>query len=311
MDTGDWLLTDKQSQALWTLLNEIDAQPLPSDSALPAIVPVARDLPLPLSFAQQRLWFLAQLDACASAAYLMPGRLRLQGPLDEVALARALDRIVARHEVLRTSLVQQPDGSVVQIIAADDVGLPLRMQDLSALPDPRDEAQRLAEEEFRTPFDLAHAPLLRAVLLKLAAHDHILLLTMHHIVSDGWSMGVLVNEFSTLYAAFSTGLPDPLPALPIQYADFAAWQHRWISGALLQRQLEFWRAHLLGAPALLELPTDRPRPPVQDYAGASLDFALEPALSAQLKALAQRHGCTLFMTLLAAWATLLARLAGQ
>ncbi|MBW8849057.1 MAG: AMP-binding protein, partial [Burkholderiales bacterium] len=161
------------------------------------------------------------------------------------------------------------------------------------------------------PFDLAQAPLIRAVLLKLAAQDHILLLSMHHIVSDGWSMGVLVNEFSTLYAAFSTGLPDPLPALPIQYADFAAWQHRWISGALLQRQLEFWRAHLLGAPALLELPTDRPRPPVQDHAGATLDFALEPALSAQLKALAQRHGCTLFMTLLAAWATLLARLTGQ
>ncbi|MBW8849061.1 MAG: AMP-binding protein, partial [Burkholderiales bacterium] len=146
---------------------------------------------------------------------------------------------------------------------------------------------------------------------KLAAQDHILLLTMHHIVSDGWSMGVLVNEFSALYTAFSTGLPDPLPALPIQYADFAAWQHRWISGALLQRQLEFWRAHLHSAPALLELPTDRPRPPVQDHAGASLDFALSPALSAQLKALAQRHGCTLFMTLLAAWATLLARLAGQ
>ncbi|MBW8843397.1 MAG: AMP-binding protein, partial [Burkholderiales bacterium] len=267
--------------------------------------------PPPLSFAQQRLWFLAQLDTRASAAYLMAGSLRLQGRLDEAALARALDRIVARHEVLRTSLIQRPDGSVVQLIVAADVGLPLRVLDLSALPDPQAQAQRLAEEEACTPFDLAQAPLIRAVLLKLAAQDHILLLTMHHIASDGWSMGVLVNEFSALYAAFSTGLPDPLPALPIQYADFAAWQHRWIPGALLQRQLEFWRAHLHGAPALLELPTDRPRPPVQDYAGASLDFALEPALSAQLKALAQRHGCTLFMTLLAAWATLLARLAGQ
>ncbi|MBW8848862.1 MAG: AMP-binding protein, partial [Burkholderiales bacterium] len=282
-----------------------------SASTLPAIVPVARDLPLPLSFAQQRLWFLAQLDARASAAYLIPTGVRLTGSLDELALRLALDRIVARHEILRTSLVQQPDGRVVQLIAAADVGLPLRVLDLSALPDPQAQAQRRAEDEFRTPFDLAQAPLIRVVLVRLAAHDHIMLLTMHHIVSDGWSMSVLVNEFSALYAAFSTGLPDPLPALPIQYADFAAWQHRWISGALLQRQLEFWRAHLHGAPALLELPTDRPRPPVQDYAGAALDFALSPALSAQIKALAQRHGCTLFMTMLAAWATLLARLAGQ
>ncbi|MBW8893938.1 MAG: hypothetical protein JF617_18230, partial [Burkholderiales bacterium] len=165
--------------------------------------------PPPLSFAQQRLWFLAQLDTRASAAYLMAGSLRLQGRLDEAALARALDRIVARHEVLRTSLIQRPDGSVVQLIVAADVGLPLRVLDLSALPDPQAQAQRLAEEEACTPFDLAQAPLIRAVLLKLAAQDHILLLTMHHIASDGWSMGVLVNEFSALYAAFSTGLPDP------------------------------------------------------------------------------------------------------
>ncbi|MBW8849117.1 MAG: non-ribosomal peptide synthetase, partial [Burkholderiales bacterium] len=273
-------------------------------------VPVARDLPLPLSFAQQRLWFLAQLDARASAAYLMPTGVRLVGSLDESALRQALNRIVTRHEALRTRFVGV-QGSAVQEFAPPGLGLPLRVLDLSVLPDPQDQARRLAEEEACTPFDLAQAPLIRAVLLKLAAQDHILLLTMHHIISDGWSMGVLVNEFSALYAAFSTDLPDPLPALPIQYADFAAWQHRWVSGALLQRQLEFWRAHLHGAPALLELPTDRPRPPTQDYAGATLDFALSPALSAQLKALAHRHGCTLFMTLLAAWATLLARLAGQ
>jgi non-ribosomal peptide synthetase component F len=145
----------------------------------------------------------------------------------------------------------------------------------------------------------------------LADDDHALLVTMHHIVSDGWSMGVLINEFSALYAAFSQGQPDPLPALPIQYADYAVWQRRWITGDVLQRQLNFWRDHLTGAPALLELPTDRPRPVVQDYAGASLSFELDAELSANLKALSQRHSATLFMTLLASWAALLARLSGQ
>ncbi|MBW8849093.1 MAG: non-ribosomal peptide synthetase, partial [Burkholderiales bacterium] len=181
-----------------------------SASTLPAIVPIARDLPLPLSFAQQRLWFLAQLDARASAAYLIPTGVRLIGSLDESALRQALDRIVARHEALRTRFVAA-EGSAVQEFSPPGLGLPLRVLDLSTLPDPQDQAQRLAEEEACTPFDLAQAPLIRAVLLKLAAQDHILLLTMHHIVSDGWSMGVLVNEFSALYTAFSTGLPDPLP----------------------------------------------------------------------------------------------------
>jgi non-ribosomal peptide synthetase component F len=154
-------------------------------------------------------------------------------------------------------------------------------------------------------------PLIRGRLIRLAGDDHALLVTMHHIVSDGWSMGVLVNEFSALYAAFSQGQPDPLPALAIQYADYAVWQRRWITGEALQRQLDFWRHHLSGAPALLELPTDRPRSAVQDYAGATFDVALDEELTAGLKALSQRHGTTLFVTLLASWAALLARWSGQ
>jgi amino acid adenylation domain-containing protein len=281
-----------------------------SSSALPAIVPAARQGALPLSFAQQRLWFLAQLDARAAAAYAMPGGVRLRGALDIAALQAALNRIVARHEALRTSFVLGK-GEPVQVIAAPEVGLALTQVDLSGHAAPEAELERLAAEEAAAPFDLERGPLIRARLVRLAHDDHVLLVTMHHIVSDGWSMGVLINEFSALYAAFSQGRPDPLPPLDVQYPDYAMWQRRWITGTVLQRQLDFWRAHLEGAPALLELPTDRPRPPVQDYAGASVAFAFDNELSANLKALSQRHGSTLFMTLLASWAALLSRLSEQ
>ncbi|MBW8849128.1 MAG: non-ribosomal peptide synthetase, partial [Burkholderiales bacterium] len=272
--------------------------------------PASRDGALPLSFAQQRLWFIAQLDARAAAAYAIPGGVRLKGALDAAALRAALDRIVVRHEALRTSFVLV-DGDPVQVIAAPEVGLALTQVDLSGHAAPEAELERLAAEEAAAPFDLERGPLIRGRLVRLAHDDHVLLVTMHHIVSDGWSMGVLVNEFSALYAAFSQGRPDPLPPLPIQYADYAVWQRRWLAGGVLQRQLDFWRNHLSGAPALLELPTDWPRAPVQDYAGASVDFAFDAELSANLKALSQRHGSTLFMTLLAAWAALLSRLSGQ
>ncbi|MET3498385.1 amino acid adenylation domain-containing protein, partial [Variovorax boronicumulans] len=206
-------------------------------SDLPAVTPAGRGAPLPLSFAQQRLWFLEQLDEHARLAYLMPSGLRLVGPLDESALVRALDRILARHEVLRTCFVRQDDGSTAQVIATEDVGLPLLRVDLTASADPQAEARRHAQEEAATAFDLSRGPLIRARLLKLAEQEHVLLVTMHHIVSDGWSMGVLINEFSALYAAFSQGRPDPLPALPIQYADYAVWQRRWLAGDVLHRQL--------------------------------------------------------------------------
>jgi natural product biosynthesis luciferase-like monooxygenase protein/amino acid adenylation domain-containing protein len=281
-----------------------------SASALPAIVPASRQEALPLSFAQQRLWFLVQLDERAGAAYAIPGGVRLKGLLDVAALRAALNRMVARHETLRTCFASV-DGALVQVIAPPEVGVALTEVDLSQHSDSEAELERLADEEASAPFDLVHGPLVRARLIRLADEDHALLVTMHHIVSDGWSMGVLVNEFSALYAAYSQGQPDSLPPLAIQYADYAVWQRRWITGEVLQRQLDFWRDHLSGAPALLELPTDRPRPPVQDYAGASFGFELDAELTANLKALSQRHGTTLFMTLLASWAVLLARLSGQ
>ncbi len=279
-------------------------------SVLPPITHATRDEALPLSFAQQRLWFLAQLDERASAAYLIPAGVRLLGLLNVAALGSALDRIVARHEALRTRFASV-DGTAVQVIAKPDVGFALEHVDLSSQPQPQSHLEHLAAEEANAPFDLAHGPLIRGRLLRFAEHDHVLLVTMHHIVSDAWSMSVLIGELSTLYAAFSENRPDPLPALPIQYADYAAWQRRWIAGDVLQRQLDFWRKHLSGAPALLDLPTDHPRPPVQDYAGASLDFELDGDLSAALKHLSRRHGATLFMTFLASWAALLSRLSGQ
>ncbi|UXA57321.1 non-ribosomal peptide synthase/polyketide synthase [Xanthomonas prunicola] len=279
-------------------------------STLPAIVPAERGQPLPLSFAQQRLWFLAQLDAQADLAYLMPNGLRLRGRLDRHALRQALDRLVARHETLRTRIGLQQEEPV-QLIDAEDVGFPLREHDLSGHPDPETEVSRLAEHETGTPFDLARDTLARGQLLRLGEDEHVLLVTLHHLVADGWSMGVLVHELGTLYAAFAQGRPDPLPPLPIQYTDYSLWQRRWLEGPLLQRQLDFWRDHLQDAPALLELPTDRPRPARQDARGDTLACVLDAALSTALTALSQRHGTTVFMTLLAAWGVLLARLSGQ
>ncbi|PKV11643.1 non-ribosomal peptide synthetase [Xanthomonas prunicola] len=279
-------------------------------STLPAIVPTDRDQPLPLSFAQQRLWFLARLDAQAALAYLMPNGLRLRGRLDRHALRQALDRIVVRHETLRTRIVLHQDEPV-QLIDADGVGFPLREHDLSACPDPDAQARSLADQEAGTPFDLDNDCLVRGRLLRLADDDHVLLITLHHLICDGWSMGLLVRELSTLYAAFVQGQPEPLPPLPLQYADVAGWQRRWISGEILQRQRDVWVEHLHDAPALLELPTDRPRPPRQDHRGDAVGFAFDAELSAALKSLSQRHGTTVFMTLLAAWGVLLARLSGQ
>ncbi|KTF33203.1 non-ribosomal peptide synthetase, partial [Xanthomonas translucens] len=273
-------------------------------STLPAIVPADRSAPLPLSFAQQRLWFLARLDAQAALAYLMPNGLRLRGRLDRHALGKALDRIVARHETLRTRIALHQDEPV-QIIAADSVGFALREHDLSACSDPDAQARALADQEAGTPFDLDHDTLVRGRLLRLADDDHVLLITLHHLICDGWSMGLLVRELSTLYAAFAQGLPDPLPPLQLQYADVAVWQRRWLEGEVLQRQREVWVAHLHDAPALLELPTDRPRPPLQDHRGDTVGFAFDAELTAALKSLSQRHGTTVFMTLLAAWGVLL------
>ncbi|MCP2012795.1 non-ribosomal peptide synthetase, partial [Duganella violaceipulchra] len=296
------------------LLNQLKQQKT-AQQASPAHAPIpaaGRERPLPLSLAQQRLWFLAQLDPASSAAYHLPAALRLSGALDLPALRATLDRLVARHESLRTTFVQH-DGAPVQAIAAADQGCALRLHDLRALPGHEQQAAvaRIGVDEAAQPFDLAAGPLVRGRLLQLADGEHVLLLTQHHIISDGWSIGVMVREVSALYAAFSQGLPDPLPALAIQYADYAVWQRQWLSGAALQGQTDWWRNHLDGAPALLTLPTDRPRPALQNHAGGCLALTIPAPLAAGLRALAARHGATLFMTLLAGWAALLSRLSGQ
>ncbi|MBI6946015.1 non-ribosomal peptide synthase/polyketide synthase [Pseudomonas koreensis] len=277
--------------------------------AQPQIVPVPRDGALPLSFAQQRLWFLAQMEG-ANTAYNIPVALRLRGRLDDAALQRALARIVARHETLRSRFAQFNDEAQV-LIAPVDTGLLLRVEDLRQHPQPEETLQALIQGEASGPFDLQDDPLIRGRLVRLADDHHVLLLTLHHIISDGWSMGVLTRELMALYQAFSHGQPDPLPPLALQYTDYAVWQRRWLSGEVLQRQSEYWQRTLAGAPALLMLPTDRPRPAQQDYAGSSVAVVLDERLSAGLKALGQRHGVTLYMTLMSAWAMLLSRLSGQ
>jgi amino acid adenylation domain-containing protein len=275
---------------------------------LAAIEPADRGERLALSFAQQRLWFLEQLGA-GGRAYHVPTGLRLQGELDREALGRALERIVARHEALRTTF-HAVDGQPVQRVApVEESGFRLVEHDLAGHPEA--ELGRLMAEEAGAAFDLERGPLIRGRLIRLAPDDHVLLVTMHHIVSDGWSMGVLTRELSALYAAFRRGDADPLPPLPVQYADYAAWQRRWVDGDVLQQQADYWREMLAGAPGLLELPADRPRPARQDHAGAAVGLELDEELTAGLKALGRRHGATLFMTLLAGWAAVLSRLSGQ
>jgi amino acid adenylation domain-containing protein len=277
--------------------------------AAPPIHPVLRDGALPLSFAQERMWFLDQLKP-GSPLYSMPMKLPLPGGLRPGVLEHVLAEVVRRHEALRTTF-RPVDGQPEQVIAPA-AGWSLPEVDLSALAGPERgrEARRLASEEGRRPFDLARGPLLRTTLLRLGG-EAVLLLNMHHIVSDGWSMGVLEREVTELYGAFSRGEPSPLPELPIQYADFAVWQRSWLSGGELERQLGFWRAHLAGAPAVLELPADHPRPAVPSYRGAQRSLRLSAELSAGLKALGRRQGATLFMVLLGSFAALLSRLTSQ
>jgi amino acid adenylation domain-containing protein len=275
---------------------------------LPPIERAEREGGVPLSFAQQRLWFVDQLGS-AGRAYHIPKSLRLRGTLHRSALIRALDRIVARHESLRT-VFHTAGGEPVQVVAAEG-RFRLLDHDLCGHLDAEAELRRLMAEEAGAPFDLRNGPLIRGRLVRLAADDHVLLVTMHHIVSDGWSMEVVIGEMGALYGAFSRGEADPLPPLPVQYADYAAWQRKWVEGEVLARQSDYWKRTLAGAPELLALPADRPRPARQDYAGGMVEMELDEELTASLKALGQRHGTTLFMTLLAGWSAVLARLSGS
>jgi amino acid adenylation domain-containing protein len=264
----------------------------------------------PLSFAQQRLWVLHQLDP-GNASYNMPEAVRLSGPLKVRTLELSLNEVIRRHEVLRTTFRTTEDGPVQVITPALTLDLPFL--DLSELTEPEREAEarRLTAEEAARPFDLASGPVLRASLLRLGPEEHVLLFTMHHIASDVWSMGVLVREVMALYNAFSRGQQSPLQELPIQYADYAVWQRQWLQGAELERQLDYWKRQLTGAPTVLELPTDRTRPAVQSSRGASQSFSLTRTLSESLLRLARQENCTAFMCLLAAFNTLLYRYTGQ
>jgi amino acid adenylation domain-containing protein len=277
---------------------------------LPPVVPAGRTGALPLSFAQERLWFLDRLEP-GRATYNISAALRLAGVLDERALERSLGEIVRRHEALRT-VFTEVDGSPVQVVAPFG-GFPLPVEDLSGLGEANREAalRQRAREEAARPFDLSAGPLFRAVLLRLGAEDHALLLSMHHIVSDGWSTGVLFRELSALYAAYREGGESPLPELPVQYADYAVWQREQLADDVLDRQLSYWRERLADAPALLELPTDRPRPAVQAYRGATVPVELSAELLERLQALGRSEGATLYMTLLSAFQVLLSKYSGS
>ncbi len=265
---------------------------------------------LPLSYAQQRLWFLAQMEG-VSAVYHMPLGVRLLGELDRHALALALDRLVQRHEALRTTFVVIDGEPVQQIAAAEESRFSLQDHDLREQPDADLQVRQLADEEANTSFDLQAGPLIRGRLIHQGENDYTLLVTMHHIVSDGWSLAVLFNELSVLYGAFVRGETDPLPDLVVQYPDYAVWQRKRMEGQVLQEQGEYWKTTLAGAPTLLELPADHIRPAEQEYLGAWSDLLLDDGLTAKLKALSKQHGATLYMALLAGWAALLGRLSGQ
>ncbi len=284
---------------------EASLRPLPAEP----IQPARRGGELPLSAAQERLWFLAQLDA-ASPIYDIPAGLRLRGRLDAAALARALAALVARHESLRTTLGENDRGPF-QSVAPAGTAWALPRIDLAGLDAAEAEALRLARREAARPFDLAAGPLFRATLLRVAAADHLLLLNLHHVIADGWSLDLLTRELGEVYAAGLAGREAPLPALPIQYADYAAWQRRRLAQEAFAARLARERARLAGAPFHLELPTDRPRPAVQSLAGAAVSAALGPALAAGLRRLGRRSTATPFMTLLAGFQALLARHTGE
>ena len=277
--------------------------------AAPPIERVPREAALPLSFAQQRLWFIDQLEG--GSLYNVPIALRVSGDLSISVLGRTFEEVVRRHEVLRT-VFPGTDGQARQVILPP-AGLAVPLVDLTGLsPELRGPVvEGQVTEEALRPFDLARGPLLRVRLWRLSETEHLLLLAMHHIVSDGWSLGVLVREVTALYAAFAGGQPSPLADLTVQYADFAAWQRSWLSGEVLAAELEHWRQRLAGAPPVLELPLDRPRTAEPRHGGAAIDLALPAPLAADLLALSRRQGVTLFMTLLAAWQALLARITGQ
>ncbi|KAF9554146.1 hypothetical protein EC968_009886, partial [Mortierella alpina] len=272
------------------------------------IIPVSRDGELPASSAQQRLWFLAQLDG-VSRTYHIPIAFRVHGLFNRTAWQQALDELYSRHEALRSVFINIDGRPLVQIRKAE--GMSLRYADLRNSVNKDMELKRISEEETTTLFDLDEGPLIRAAVVLLRDDDHVIFITMHHIVSDGWSSGIMVREINQLYTAYCKGEPSPLTPLTIQYPDYAAWQQQWLSGDRLHAQSEYWRTNLSGAPVLIDLPTDRPRPTRQSFKGGHVPVTLDAELTRALKQLSQKHGVTLFMAILSAWSVVLSRLSGQ
>jgi amino acid adenylation domain-containing protein/FkbH-like protein len=299
-----------ESPVLGDLADRVDALMRENQGKRPALVARPRESTPPLSFAQERLWILDQLQPGGNE-YNIPIVFGMHGELNVEALKRSVGEIVRRHEVLRTRF-EVRDGGPVQVIEAA-AEIKLMQVDLSRVAREEREAElqrRLAELKSQ-PFNLATGPLLRSALLKLSGEDNIVVLVLHHIISDGWSRAILIGELSVLYAAYVEGLPSPLPELKVQYADYARWQRDWLQDEVLERRLKYWRTQLAGAPGALELPADRLRPAVQNFKGATLAFGLSPELSRSLGALAIREGATLFMVLLAAFVVVLERWSGQ
>jgi amino acid adenylation domain-containing protein len=276
----------------------------------PPITPVSREAALPLSFAQQRLWVVDQLEP-NNPLYNVPRTLRLRGNLNIEAFGKSLDEIVRRHESLRTTFAVH-NGEPVQVIA-DPMTVAFPLRDLTDLPETERvaAARQIARQEALQPFDLAKGPLVRAQLLRLAPDDHVFLLTAHHIVSDAWSAGIFLQELGAIYEAFSQGKPSPLPKLTLQYADYAAWQRQWLRGETLGNQLAYWREHLRGAPPVLELPFDRPRSGASSFDGSLERIEIPAEVGGALKTLSRQEDVTLFMTLLAGFQALLSRYSGQ
>ncbi|MDY6802245.1 MAG: condensation domain-containing protein [Cyanobacteriota bacterium] len=295
-------LADRKSELLAYLQQETEE---------PKISKISRSQAIPLSWTQQRLWFLDRLEGGSNAAYNLSTALEIKGPLNVEALEKTLAEIIGRHEALRTSF-KLADETAVQAIAPD-VSATLPIKDLQELsPEEKDaEVGSLAMAEISRPFDLAEGPVIRNILLRLGETSHVLLSTIHHIVFDGWSTVIFIKELSSLYEAFVRDLPSPLPELPIQYADFAVWQREWLKDEVLKPQIDYWKEKLASTPALLALPTDRPRPLVDSMAGDSETFKLDSQITAKLKELSKNSGTTLYMVVLAAFSTLLYRYSSQ
>ncbi len=306
----------ERSLSLQTLFEEPilkDLSKAMNDTKQSELSPIAladRTQPLPLSWAQQRLWFIAQL-AGGNAAYHIPGAVQLQGELSRGALEKTFMTIITRHESLRT-VFKDVDGEVWQEFVTPEIfNFNLEYKDLSHINEQHNELTIEADAFNQRPFDLTTGPLIRAMLVQLSEHDHVLLVTMHHIVSDGWSMGILVREFNALYEAYRLDQSDPLSVLPIQYADYAVWQRTELGDDVLIQQGDYWTEHLADIPQLLSLPTDHPRPAKPSYRGGVVDIQLDAQLSKQIRALALSQGMTVHMVLHAVWSVLLSRLSGQ